>query len=43
MTSFIAIRLLKLVNKNDPYISTLTIDDKNFEFDLVELKYMFAI
>ena len=43
MTSFVAMRLIKLVIKNDPLVTMLTVDSMESEVDLLDLNYMFAI
>ena len=41
--TFAAMRLLKLVIKNDPLVSMLEMDSMETEVDLLDLGYMFAI
>ena len=43
MISFVTMRLLKLVIKNDPLVSMIEMDSTEIEIDLFELDYMFAI
>ena len=41
--SFVSIRMIKLVTKEDPLVSMLTIDAIDSEIDLLQLGFMFAI
>ena len=43
LMTFAAMRLLKLVIKNDPLVSMLEMDSMETEVDLLDLGYMFAI
>ena len=43
LMAFAAMRLLKLVIKNDPLVSMLEMDSTETEVDLLDLGYMFAI
>ena len=43
MISFTVIRLLKLLNKNDPFFSTTVFDAFNKEVNLGEMNFMFAL
>ena len=42
-TAFLIVRTLKLVNYDDPYLSTTTTDAEGIEIDLYALQFYFAV